>query len=179
MYDEKNYDRPFSTNAVMGCRKKHPFFKYVLDRLGKKAVKSGEQDSTGPMMLDDLAHKYIKETENVKEEDRLFLAPPDYFLPTWDWRNSNGYRRKCNKIVTDNSVARKKLREHSNRERLKLQHCKELLSKGFKNEPKEISYTNHLWQHTYVYNNYTGRNDPKNIHIKHLVPQVNIISFKK
>ncbi len=108
MYDEKNYDRPFSTNALMGCRRKHPFFKYVIDRLRRKANKTGVLDSTGPMMLDGLAHKYIKETPNAKDENKLFLAPPDYFSPTWDWRNTGGFRMRCNKIIANNSVATKK-----------------------------------------------------------------------
>ena len=173
--EKKDFDRPFGTNALMGCRPKHPFFKYVIERLRYKATLSSVQETTGPWMVDSLAQEYIKQTKHAKVVDKLFLAPPKYFLPTSDPRMAGVFIDECLALSeeNENEISDKK-------EKMKKNLCKHLLKLGYDkhNKAEAESYSDHKWQHTYMQSYFVRGKNENNIHIKQLIPQATIVTFK-
>ena len=174
--EKKNFDRPFGTNALMGCRRKHPFFKYVIERLKDKATLSGEQETTGPWMVDSLAQEYIKQTKYSKDEDKLFLAPPKYFLPRSDPRIFGVFIDECLVLKMShedgNGISNK-------REKMRKNLCKDLLKLGYEkyHAVPSDSYSDHKWQHSYMQSYYVRGKSKNNIHINQLVPQATVVAF--
>ncbi len=181
MYDEKNLDRPLRTNALIGCRPKHPFFKYVIDNLRQNVKNSDQREHTGPFMLDALAKKYTRDFKNNTGVNSLFLAPPEYFLPTYDQRNTRKYEVLCKPVVLDQGDFMTNKRKFNKRERLKFEMCLKGLEIGFEemHPVRPTSYTNCHWQHTHIYKNYNGKYNDENIHIHHMIPHVKIVYFNE
>ena len=83
MYYHLEMDR-ITSNAVMACRPRHPFFKYLVDDLAalSQMYKGHILESTGPLMLLNAYTKYqLLNYPNVPT-----LAESEYFHPIGDPR---------------------------------------------------------------------------------------------
>ncbi len=175
-FESKNLTHSFISNAIMACRPRHPFFKLVIENLGINQGKKGNQETTGPLMLDDMLKVYMRNRTSLQEEEVVYVAPSEYFLPTWDWRGTEGWMRKCQEILKQRKP--KKIKETKNEiSKKKLEMCRNLIRSGFRNEPTVKSYTNHLWQHTYLYGNYSGAENDKNINVRRVLKHIHVVDF--
>ena len=178
LYQDKYFTQPMSAPGLMGCRPGHPFFKYVIENLAVYSGNMHVMNSTGPLMLNRLAHKYIAENElHEDHEDYLFLAPSDYFLPTWDDIDTEFFIDHCYWTLRNRKRRYRKGRSFEQRQIVRIHHCYTLYREGFNNTVKNISYTDHKWQHTYIHENYTGDDTDRNIHIHNIIPYAKIVSF--
>jgi hypothetical protein len=143
-------------NALMAARPKHPYFKYVIEQLPKNAPKKknvGPMSTTGPIMIDSTLYQYEKLLhQNNNLSDTVYLANPDYFLPTLSGNGLPVVKKTC---------ATKQSND------LKKRICDRLNKEKWSNKPRPESYTNHLWIHTYYHADMGMR---KNRSIFDLVP---------
>lgn len=124
-------------NAVMGCTKKHPFMKQLIDNLPFFAHMWNVLDSTGPHFLTNVYLRYSSEHSlEATDPDGVYLAPAEYFFPTIDPSKHFWFRMQCSKF--------EKLTE------LQKQACVSLKQKGGKRKPLNVSFTDHHWIHTYL-----------------------------
>lgn len=131
-----NYIMP----AFIACRPHHPFFKLVLEMLPQYANRARDLpwndnifQSTGPMFLARVLEKYLK-YYNKTIDEYIHLAPPSWFMPTYDSMNDSPFRVKC----SNNSLL---LAEKS--------ICGRLKARNFSNVPSAESYTAHHWIHSW------------------------------
>ncbi|KAL3864739.1 hypothetical protein ACJMK2_006396 [Sinanodonta woodiana] len=75
-----------ASNGLMGCRKRHPFMKSVLENLNDFFYYAHVLDSTGPRFLTFSFRQYMRKKSeiDVTDDDHVYLTPPEYFLPTVD-----------------------------------------------------------------------------------------------
>ena len=124
-------------NAVMGCRKRHPLMKQLINNLPYFSHMWNVLDSTGPHFLTNIYLRYT--TENllpVTDSDGVYLAPAEYFFPTIDPSKHFWFRIQCANFA--------KLTE------LQKQACVSLKTRGGKMKPLNVSFTDHHWIHTYL-----------------------------
>ena len=138
-YKHKHY----VMSALMACRPKHPFLKFVIDLLpqyANRALTLSWNDnilkSTGPMFLAEVLDLYINSNAyNGTAEEHVYLAPPEWFMPTYDKVNMETYYTKCSDL--DKLHFKQRI------------VCEKLLSRKYKNVVPESAYTNHHWLHTW------------------------------
>ena len=131
--------------AFMACRQKHPFLKFVIDmlpRYANRALTLSWNDnilkSTGPMFLAEVLEEYLNQTSyNGTAEEHVYIAPPDWFMPTYDKVNLETYYKKCGDVTKLPSNQRKV--------------CEKLVARKYKNTVPKSAYTNHHWLHTWGY----------------------------
>ncbi|XP_064637904.1 uncharacterized protein LOC135494083 [Lineus longissimus] len=151
-------------NAFMACRPHHPFFDYVIQNL-----ESAQKESnitlfrTGPAMISTVHAKYIKERSKhicENEDDKVIVAHPAMFTPTFDTLQMKNIANKCAKkeVLPD----------------LGNEVCKNLILRYFSNQPTDKSFTNHHWFHTWTKRGrkYFPRAGYPIIPIKQVVPEV-------
>ena len=138
--DEQLSGKMLASNAIILCRPKHPFIKFVINKLAvQDYVKRPGQSQV--FQFNDLVQRYITYTQSLKvprKEDSIFLAPPDLFLPMWDNRITDQLRNTCDRILKIGKYRSKKLQ-------LKLGICYGLIQNNFANSPTAGSYTKHHW----------------------------------
>lgn len=145
-------------NAVMGCRKQHPFLKELVDNLPYFSHMWNVLDSTGPHFLTSIYKRYTdKHILDSAAFDGVYLAPAEYFFPTIDPSKHFWFRMQCSKFS--------KLTE------LQKQACVTLKQKGGKRKPLNVSFTDHHWIHTYL-DFRLSLKGPVDIH--NIVPKVKI-----
>ena len=117
--------------GVMACRPKHPFFKFVIDLLQDyaKDLSFDALRSTGPKFLKDAVDIYVT-TYNRTEEEYIYVAPPNWFLLTYDPMHEYGFKITCTQLY-------EKLLP------FKQQACDQLKAQNFTNDPQGFPYTNH------------------------------------
>ena len=104
LYEYKH--KRYVMSAFMACRPKHPFLKFVIDLLPQyadRALTLSWNDnilkSTGPMFLAEMLDLYINSSEyNATAEEHVYLAPPEWFMPTYDKVNLETYYKKCSNL---------------------------------------------------------------------------------
>jgi hypothetical protein len=131
-------------NALMACKPKHPFFKWLIHELPKiKARHSQRNDSrnvmsmSGPIMLETSLQVYErnltdKRNRNVTidQDSEVHVASPTDLMPIFDSGQSSMFRAHCRK---------RKNRRH--------EVCRGLKRRGFSNRVSKKSYTVHHWIH--------------------------------
>ena len=78
------WDREFSAmNSAMACRERHPFFKYLIENLGKFRNTNDVMTSTGPKYLTDRWIEYKRRGEDFIKHP-VKIAHPEVFSPLMD-----------------------------------------------------------------------------------------------
>ncbi|KAK3599947.1 hypothetical protein CHS0354_012593 [Potamilus streckersoni] len=120
-------------NAFMACRCHHPFMKILVDNLPSFSVAAGILDSTGPRFVTIVYRNYIVDHPHVNKTDTdgVYLAPPEYFMPSLDPTLQNELEALCSKT--------------------KLIHLQKWLCEMFKRHglggPTNYTFTDHKWVH--------------------------------
>jgi len=165
---EESYEHTFivheklNTNVVNGffmCRPGHSLMKRAIESLPKAAFRHfGDYlRAAGPIFFNEVYERHRR--SNAKEElESVTVVPPKYFLPTYDKSESDTISGKCS------PARRKRLPEKGQL------LCRELMIRGFRNEPDVSSYTNHHWVHAYMYDESWKTTDT--LEILKLVPSV-------
>lgn len=123
-------------NAFMACRAKHPMMRRFMENLPAFAHMWNVLDSTGPHYVTYLYRQYVKETEKpATDQDGVYLAPAEYFLPTIDPVKFGYMKDRCFKFETLSKIQKN--------------GCIELKRKGLERTPYPYSFTVHHWMHTY------------------------------
>ena len=148
--------------ALMACRPHHPFFKLVLQSLPGAASLATSLPwndnvfySTGPMFLTEVYHQYRRTPHAL--QDQVYLAPPNWFMPTYDTLNEPGFRACC--------------ANQSDLSRQQQTVCADLRHRDFRSGDASTAMTWHHWVHSwgpsFVPNGYVSA--------KEVVPSVNVI----
>ena len=137
-----NLERPLASNAFIACRRRHPFFRFVIDNLERYyrlshlgIIEDTPVDTTGPKMLAEMLKEYNK--LNISKEHPVHLAEPKYFMPTFDKMHLQKFKYMCSLF--------EKLKTQGSR-----QICNKLISQNFLNNMTKESYTNHHWSHLWL-----------------------------
>ena len=164
----------FASNALMACRPYHPFYKLIIDNLHTNSKKNTLSSATGPMMIETMTEVYLNTTKHRPPTDDLYVAPAGFFMPTFD-RNPMGigtFPSACKKLI-------KKFSNHSSpftMDELSVKQytdCKWLASRNYTNTPRDHSYSDHHWIHTYFHDHiYHGRPGNDTSHITDIIPNV-------
>ncbi len=116
-----------------------------------------------------LVYDYIENEEKspnskISEKDRLFIAPPNFFLPTWKNQSTRWLKNECESIL---------VWKHFPNKRAKMRSiiCHDMDKHNYSNVPGPDAYTNHHWHDRKVFLAKHG------LHIKDLVPNVNLVKF--
>ena len=130
----------FAMPAFMACRPHHPFFKFLISQLShfiflawKLPWNENILRSTGPHFVSQVLANYQKQHNNSKGQDYVYLAPPHWFMPTYDATNSGSFHRKCANI----SWVKEDL------DRIKV--CARIRDQVIHKE----AFTNHHWLHSW------------------------------
>ncbi len=124
------------TPAFMACRPRHPFFKLVTELLDgyAKDFPSDATHSTGSKFLKDALDIYLNFKTSDEASDRVHVAPPEWFLPTFDPTQKGALNSTCAELYPELSSTRQEI-------------CDELKARNFANEPETISFTTSHWIH--------------------------------
>lgn len=145
-------------NAIMGCRKNHPFMLKVMKSLLDFSHMWNVLDSTGPHFLTLNYRQYVRDANaSPDDKDGVYLAPAEYFFPTIDPAKFFWMRTQCGRPHKLTSIQKNA--------------CKSLKIKGIKRQISSISFATHHWIHTYLDLSITLKG-PVDIHT--VVPQVKI-----
>ena len=160
----------FATGALMACRPHHPFFKVIIWQLPYN-TRQGLLQATGPLLVNQVAQKFLMTLNDSSHPDHLFLAPPDWFHPAAD----GDFRKACEKVLHKFSRKTDDIKDDLTTKQLL--DCQGLADRNFSNDPVESSYSNHHWVHTYLNKkSYGDKPGSDTIHIKDLVPTVKMAS---
>lgn len=149
-------------NAIMGCNKKHPFMKFVMENLPNFAHMWNVLDSTGPHFITLLYRSYIKSVKEPLDPGGIYLAPAEYFFPTLDPMKFFYFKQKCY--------------SYKSLSRLQQKACMSLKLNGMIREPLSYSFTVHHWIHTYLgfsFNFFQSKTD-----ISEVVPSFKMYGMK-
>lgn len=142
-------------NAIIGCRKGHPFMEMMIDNLPSYFHMWSYLDSTGPHYMTAIYHKYKSTLENSEsddeEENSVYVAPSEYFYPKIDPVKISMMQSKCQKL--------------SSLSRLQLKACRNLKYKHSQDfNPMSIAFTYHHWYHTYLTSEFSLSYKYKNVY---------------
>ncbi|KAL3880234.1 hypothetical protein ACJMK2_032483 [Sinanodonta woodiana] len=86
-------------NAWMACRRHHPFMKTLVDNLPSFSVATEILDSTGPRFVTIVYRNYVVDHPHVNKTDNdgVYLAPPEYFMPSSDPTIQKKVEKLCSK----------------------------------------------------------------------------------
>ena len=152
-------------NAVMACRRRHPFFKYVIDMLPMVSHIAEPLLSTGPMMLTYRYLAYENIVRNVigpsphrvlQKRAEVFLAPAHWFMPSYDTMQAGRLQQLCAGGILDPAQTA---------------ICARITAPGYANGPRDTSLTNHHWVHTWIKGT-AHANDPSTADIVQSLPAV-------
>ncbi|KAL3880252.1 hypothetical protein ACJMK2_032501 [Sinanodonta woodiana] len=121
-------------NAFMACRRHHPFMKTLVNNLPSFSVAAGILDSTGPRFVTIIYRNYKVDYPHVNKTDGdgVYLAPPEYFMPSSDPRLQKELEKICSKNIVSN---------------LYKWLCKRFKTHGL-GGPENYTFTDHKWVHT-------------------------------
>ncbi|KAL3880253.1 hypothetical protein ACJMK2_032502 [Sinanodonta woodiana] len=141
-----------ASNALMACRRHHPFMKIMVENLPSFSVFGDELDSTGPRLVTLLHRNYVADNAQIIATDRegIYLAPPEYFMPSSDPTLKTRIEKKC---VTKNL------------NNLELWACERFKKLGM-GGPTNYTFTDHQWSHVF----FSDLQNRKYIAIKDIVP---------
>ena len=112
----------------------------------------------------DLVHSYLykagQDQYKLQESDRIYLAPSEYFMPTWNPASSPWVRKACSKTLMSDE------QEKGRRARLRTELCRDLYPKNYTCAPTKDSYTKHYWHNRPVHVASGG------IEVEDLIPRV-------
>ncbi|XP_064653308.1 uncharacterized protein LOC135503608 [Lineus longissimus] len=135
-----NKFRYLACNAVMACRKNHPYFKYVIDNLARNlAHQKVTVGRTGPFMLSQMHVEYVEKFTKAQCDDpnqRIGIMPTELFIPTFDSLQIETMKRMCKNQV--------KLLPGQQRV------CTDLRERQYTNQAYDVSFTVHHWFHTWT-----------------------------
>ncbi|KAK3597473.1 hypothetical protein CHS0354_041892 [Potamilus streckersoni] len=120
-------------NAFMACRRHHPFMKNLVDNLPSFSVAGETVDSTGPRFVTILYRNFIADHPHLTRTDNegVYLAPPEYFMPSSDHRLKNKMTNLCYmKVLTP----------------LYKWACERFKMHGM-GSPTNYTFTDHKWAH--------------------------------
>ena len=149
---------PLVSNALMGCKRGHPFFKHIIGDLYSHAgwyVWHDVLQATGPYMLTEEYRHFTKDGMFFASDSNtheLYLAEPDMFHPTTDPSMRDHMRNVCINSEGHTFLSQRYLDRQK-------ELCASILQDGFREEPMSGSVTNHHWTHSWA----GLRNDPYNI----------------
>ncbi|CAG5126819.1 unnamed protein product [Candidula unifasciata] len=129
-------------NALIGCRKGHPFIKLLVDNLLSFSIMWHYLDSTGPHFVTMIYRQF--QSQNLlpaDHKDGVYVAPSEYFYPTIDPAKLHYMFTRCSK--------------ESRLTKLQVKACINLKFKSVKEnnyDPLSIAFANHHWFHTYLKN---------------------------
>ncbi|XP_059172624.1 uncharacterized protein LOC131953459 [Physella acuta] len=135
---DTNFDK-LLINALIGCRKGHPFMKKLIDNLPAYSILWHYLDSTGPHFVTLLYRQYVNEPSNLEAENAVYVTPSEYFYPEIDPAKLKYMFTKCSEV--------KKLTK------LQVRACQNLKFKSLPHnqfDPRTIAFANHHWYHTYL-----------------------------
>ena len=123
-------------NALIGCRKGHPFMKMLIDYLPSFFHMWNVLDSTGPHFVT-FVYKEFKRRHNVPAThiNGTYLAPAEYFFPTIDPVKHFWMRKQCGNFEQLSKIQKRA--------------CMHLKLKGAKHTD-QYAFTTHHWIHTYL-----------------------------
>lgn len=137
----RKWNMPYmACNAYMMCRKHHPFFSLIIEMLETNQKNDYPITATGPIMITRMYDVYTKMHDvmmSVANEDRVFLADVDMFMPRVDIQSW----RKLMKACDDGSI-------RNNYKYL----CEEAKVPGYIHGPVDTSYVDHHWLHSWLGN---------------------------
>ena len=139
-------DEPLVSNALMGCRPQHPFFKFVIDHLNDFTGWISWHDilhATGPFMLTRMYKSYHYGLHFNLQRDHIALIEDKVFQPTIDDSMLRHIIEKCHHSIEKQFASLAYRTSH-------LSLCAKLLSISFSNTPKSESLTNHHWTHLWA-----------------------------
>ncbi|XP_064653305.1 uncharacterized protein LOC135503606 [Lineus longissimus] len=137
-----NFDL-LACNAIMMCRPKHPYFKFILENLQRKYETEVDViERTGPSMVARIHEEYIlKFTKELcrKPDDRVGIVPPEILIPTFDNLIVNELKATCKEPTF--SMLTKQQRSV----------CLDLEKRLYINVRfADVSFTEHHWFHTWT-----------------------------
>jgi len=142
LYSSSN--QPFVTTAIMACRPRHPFMRFVLNLLPEYAANADQLpwnenilNSTGPTFLSQAVRLYqagyISPTGPAgQSNDRLLVADSRWFIPTYDPAHTAHFQTQCLLRWTTTGT--------------QPAGCDRVLH----NKPHSDSYTTHHWLHSWA-----------------------------
>ena len=150
---------PLVSNAVMACRRNHPFFEHVITDLYSHSgwfVWNDILHATGPYMLTAEYRHFTQAGLLLDSEasyDKILLAAPEIFQPTTDPSMRDHMREACVHSQGHTFMGDSKYLKHQQ------DLCANILQSGFRESAAENSITDHHWTHSWA----GERNDPYNI----------------
>ncbi|KAK3599951.1 hypothetical protein CHS0354_012597, partial [Potamilus streckersoni] len=141
-----------ASNGLIACRRHHPFMKIIVENLPSFSVAGEVIDSTGPRLVTILYRNYVADNVHISttDGDGVFLAPPEYFLPSSDPGLKTLIEKKCaTKDLTN----------------LTLWACERFRKQGM-GGPTDYTFTDHKWSHVY----YSNSKNRTYISITNIVP---------
>ena len=164
------------SNALMACRPRHPFMKFIINNLYSRIEMDGLLETTGPFMLTEMLIKYKTNIGPHPEwEDDVYLAPSHYFMPYYNNDMLRGMKVKCKHLIYNRNIRKHTENEYNTSETHVKQRsiCFRLLSKGINDADTNGSpFTNHHWLHTYI----SSPPDNETVNIKQVVSTSRSIS---
>ena len=143
-----------ASNALMACRSRHPFMKFIINNLHSRIEMDGLLETTGPFMLTEMLIKYKKTVgPHLDWQDDVFLAPSLYFMPYYNKDMLQGMKVKCRILMNDTEMNLHKGTMYSASKVLLKRGsiCFRLFSKGSNEEETNgYPFTNHHSLHTYI-----------------------------
>ncbi len=137
-------DEPLISNALMGCKPKHAFFKFVISHLDDYTGWLFWTDilkATGPFMLTQAFKSYRQETSSQSHQrDTVELIDDRIFQPTIDDSMLRHIIDKCHRPIEKRFPSSSYKTRHA-------ALCSRLLSFHYANIPSTESITNHHWTH--------------------------------
>lgn len=127
-------------NALIGCRKGHPFMKLLVDNLLAFSIMWHYLDSTGPHFVTMMYRQFQSQLPHpIDHKDGIYVTPSEYFYPTIDPAKLHYMFKRCS--------------EESKLTQLQVNACRNLKFKSLKENdynPLSIAFANHHWFHTYL-----------------------------
>ncbi|KAL3863733.1 hypothetical protein ACJMK2_005472 [Sinanodonta woodiana] len=126
-----------ATDSFLACRKGHIFMKTLIENLPSFfPLNMWYNAATGIYFLTHHYRNYVADNYFLKpsEEKEVYLAPPEYFIPSLDPFKLKHFRDKCRTSIRLS----------------KLEHwaCTSLGRNNFRRQPLTTSFTEHMWSHT-------------------------------
>ncbi|ESO88190.1 hypothetical protein LOTGIDRAFT_234732 [Lottia gigantea] len=146
-------------NAVMGCRKGHPFMKSLVEKLPLFSHMWHVLDSTGPHFVTLWYREYEKHHYPPDHVNGTYLAPAHYFFPTFDPAKSFHFHSQCANFQNLNQMGKRA--------------CIHLKKTSLHPYDMKNSFANHHWVHTYSLMFRLPLKGPEDI--RDLVPGVKVL----
>lgn len=144
---------PLATALFAACRPRHPFLRFVIEDLLPLYADNARRlpwndnvlNSTGPAFLTDAVRIYRERNRPLRPADDVFVAPADWFAPTFDPINADRFRLMCKLSVVTTDAG---MRPHEQCQRLQ-QRRSAAVAETVVMTTEEAPYTTHHWLHSW------------------------------